>query len=549
MNRAPGSLFTVDADGYVRNTYLLKITNKEASADAVSYHVEVDGLEGAVVTTSDLDIAPEAEHDRAAHRAAARRGRGSPDDPVHGRGSRRRPPSCSCPRPSRRGPRRWRRRVSVASPRRGRITLSRDQLWPAIIIVGLALVLVVNAMFIYIAVSGADEVAPSYNAGASGDVARTSRRAGAEPHGGGDAPSASLAVPALRDRRGGPRGRLLLRRLRDGLRHHPRVPASSATTPSARPSPPVPSRSPGGWDALPVEPDEGGLCEIRLAVDGLRCASCVWVAENVLQRTLGVKEATMSYATGRATLRWDPARVRLGELAGRDRGPRVPAPPARRGSEARPGPPHAPGGRGLRGRERDDVRRRPVRGMVRRDGGALRGALPVDVAGAGHAGGAVERRAVLRGRVGRAAERRPAHGRPHRAGGPGPVRAGRGGHAAGRPHVPRLPHDARGAPPGGTGAGVPRPAQGGRSRRDAGGHAAGHGPTGAAGRGGDGGLGRAGGRRPRRMRCGRGAPRRRRRRGRRELRCAWRSSPERRRRWRWGRGSGCGRARSWWTAA
>lgn len=53
----------------------------------------------------------------------------------------------------------------TAPPRRGRITLSRDQLWPAIIIVGLALVLVVNAVFIYIAVAGADEVVPSYNAG------------------------------------------------------------------------------------------------------------------------------------------------------------------------------------------------------------------------------------------------------------------------------------------------------------------------------------------------------------------------------------------------
>ncbi len=80
---------------------------------------------------------------------------------------------------------------------------------------------------------------------------------------------------------------------------------------------PRPEPLAGGWDALPVEPDEGGLCEIRLAVDGLRCASCVWVAENVLQRTLGVTEATISYATGRATLRWDPGRVRLGELAGR----------------------------------------------------------------------------------------------------------------------------------------------------------------------------------------------------------------------------------------
>jgi Cu2+-exporting ATPase len=80
---------------------------------------------------------------------------------------------------------------------------------------------------------------------------------------------------------------------------------------------PRPEPLPGGWDALPVEPGKGGLCEIRLAIDGLRCASCVWVAENVLQRTVGVDEATVSYATGRAVLRWDPAKVRLGELAGR----------------------------------------------------------------------------------------------------------------------------------------------------------------------------------------------------------------------------------------
>ncbi|GMV06876.1 MAG: hypothetical protein AMXMBFR53_31510 [Gemmatimonadota bacterium] len=47
----------------------------------------------------------------------------------------------------------------------GRVTLSRDQLWPIIIIVALALVMLVNAVFIYIAVSGADEVAPSYTQG------------------------------------------------------------------------------------------------------------------------------------------------------------------------------------------------------------------------------------------------------------------------------------------------------------------------------------------------------------------------------------------------
>ena len=39
----------------------------------------------------------------------------------------------------------------------------RDLLWPIAIAVLLALVVIVNAVFIYVAVSGADDVAPSYN--------------------------------------------------------------------------------------------------------------------------------------------------------------------------------------------------------------------------------------------------------------------------------------------------------------------------------------------------------------------------------------------------
>lgn len=72
-----------------------------------------------------------------------------------------------------------------------------------------------------------------------------------------------------------------------------------------------------GWDAVPVESEADGSCRIRLSIDGLRCASCVWVAEGVLRRTDGVSDATVSYATGRASLRWDPTKVRLSELAGR----------------------------------------------------------------------------------------------------------------------------------------------------------------------------------------------------------------------------------------
>lgn len=38
----------------------------------------------------------------------------------------------------------------------------RDRVWPTIIAIALALVVIVNGIFIWIAVSDADEVAPSY---------------------------------------------------------------------------------------------------------------------------------------------------------------------------------------------------------------------------------------------------------------------------------------------------------------------------------------------------------------------------------------------------
>jgi len=37
------------------------------------------------------------------------------------------------------------------------------RLWPVLIVVGMALVILVNGLFIYIAVKGADAVVPSYN--------------------------------------------------------------------------------------------------------------------------------------------------------------------------------------------------------------------------------------------------------------------------------------------------------------------------------------------------------------------------------------------------
>lgn len=44
------------------------------------------------------------------------------------------------------------------------IRLDRDLAWPTAIVIGLILVVVVNLAFIFVAVSGADPVVPSYSA-------------------------------------------------------------------------------------------------------------------------------------------------------------------------------------------------------------------------------------------------------------------------------------------------------------------------------------------------------------------------------------------------
>ena len=56
VSRAPGSLFTLDADGAVRNTYLLRITNNDPAPDSIPFAVEVQGLPGAEVVAQDVRL-------------------------------------------------------------------------------------------------------------------------------------------------------------------------------------------------------------------------------------------------------------------------------------------------------------------------------------------------------------------------------------------------------------------------------------------------------------------------------------------------------------
>ncbi len=56
VQRAPGSLFILDADGYVRNTYLVRVTNKAASPTPVSFHIRVEGLPPEDVMVQDVRL-------------------------------------------------------------------------------------------------------------------------------------------------------------------------------------------------------------------------------------------------------------------------------------------------------------------------------------------------------------------------------------------------------------------------------------------------------------------------------------------------------------
>lgn len=56
VQRAPGSLFVMDADGFVRNTFLVRVTNKEASATPVPFHVRVEGVPPSDVMVQDFTL-------------------------------------------------------------------------------------------------------------------------------------------------------------------------------------------------------------------------------------------------------------------------------------------------------------------------------------------------------------------------------------------------------------------------------------------------------------------------------------------------------------
>ena len=55
---------------------------------------------------------------------------------------------------------------------------------------------------------------------------------------------------------------------------------------------------------------EGGEREASLILGGIECAACASLNERNLQQTPGILDAQVNFSTHRATVRWDPQRIR-----------------------------------------------------------------------------------------------------------------------------------------------------------------------------------------------------------------------------------------------
>ena len=107
---------------------------------------------------------------------------------------------------------------------------------------------------------------------------------------------------------------------------------------------------------LYVRPLTGGLAQVDLYLEGVHCASCVWLVERVPLLLPGVAGAELEFRRSLARVIWDPTRVPLSRVA--------------RMLDSLGYPPHP-----FRGVQREAVRRREDRAMLVRIGvaGAIAG--------------------------------------------------------------------------------------------------------------------------------------------------------------------------------
>lgn len=61
---------------------------------------------------------------------------------------------------------------------------------------------------------------------------------------------------------------------------------------------------------------DGNQKEVCLLLDGIHCAACVWLNEQMLRKLSGVEEVWINFATHRARVRWNPKQVGLSDIIG-----------------------------------------------------------------------------------------------------------------------------------------------------------------------------------------------------------------------------------------
>lgn len=67
-------------------------------------------------------------------------------------------------------------------------------------------------------------------------------------------------------------------------------------------------------EALYVRAVDAGTAEVALTIDNLRCAACVWLCEQHLERQPGVVAAHVNHVTGRARVRWKTGETDLARI-------------------------------------------------------------------------------------------------------------------------------------------------------------------------------------------------------------------------------------------
>jgi len=69
-----------------------------------------------------------------------------------------------------------------------------------------------------------------------------------------------------------------------------------------------------GFKKRYIKPQENGLYEIHLIIEGIHCFACVWLNEKVLHKTDGIIEASINYTNNKARIVWDPQSIQLSRI-------------------------------------------------------------------------------------------------------------------------------------------------------------------------------------------------------------------------------------------